>query len=1293
MTNLPDQFLLPKGRGRSFNERLETAFGFSTMRTPSHRSSRLCALWGLIVSAWVAGAGFAQAQALSVLHSFGAGASTPHSSLVQDGSGNSFGTTSSGGSAGHGTIYKVAPDGTTTILHSFGAAPVTLGGDSFPDGTVPTGNLILANDGNLYGTTADGGASFGAVYRISTSGVYSFIYVFAAQNSIASPAREQSAGVFPESGVIQGLDGNLYGTASQGGDNGTGVVFQLSLDGRTYTVLHSFGAIDPGTAVATQDAAYPYLGLVQDAQGNFYGATARGGSADTGAIYEITNSRQYTVLTNFPAPASTFSFNQSSAYILKCPGNFSPNSALVAGPDGNLYGTASSCNFGGGAIYKVTPQGVLTILHQFGDGTVPGDGGEPKFLTGTAAAFALPPRVNALILGADQKLYGTTALGGAANSGVIYQITTGGQYAIVHNFGDGSVANDGAQPVGLVQGTDGNFYGTTALGGDNTSGTVFKIVSALPEFTSPLHVWAALGAPFTYHITATQGPDTFAVGSLLAGSTLSGTSSISLGNTLPAGFSFDGVNTVSATPTTAGTFSMTLVASNSAGWTAAPLQVTVMATPVISSLLQAEGTTTGVPYQILATGSPTSFAATGLPPGVTVNYFNGEFIGTPTTPGTYHVTVSATNAAGTGSAVLTLTILSAAPTSSQQYTQIRSFNDGSVSGEGTFPGAMTKGTDGALYGVTAQGGVGGGGTVFSLLPSGVTRVVASFNGTNGSAPQGVMQTTDGTLYGTTATGGTAGLGVIFKITPDGTLTVIHNFGDGSVINDGANPQAGLILASDGNFYGTTQNGGSASSGTVFKMTPAGVVTILHSFGDGSVAHDGAQPVAPLTALTGITIFINNSGTVYPFIGTTLRGGAQDAGTIFGITSTGQVTIFHSFGDPTVANDGQLPHGALLYVPPGSGTLSSSTPLIYGTTTTGGAQHEGTLFACALGGTGMTILHSFGDGTVPHDGANPLSSLVLIPPSAVGGLVDSGGVSTAPVLCGTTQNGGAYASGTVFTCTFSTLTGTPTSSTTTILHNFSDPTVTNDGTTPLGGGVVLGPDNNVYGTTMSGGNSYGTAFAIQTNQSTYSNLIFTPLGWNYMGTLPAGMGFDSTTGTLTGMPSSSAALGTYSITIYNTASGGGQGNASSPQTINLQLSQTFASWASVHAVSSRVTSGSSGGPADGVPMALKYLFDVRNPSQPMSVADHAAMPAVGVDESSVPGTPYVALTYRQNAGMTGMTVSLESSDDMVNWSPVTGNALLQKQSGTDAATGDPMMEMGAPMDGSRHQFLRLKVTLQ
>jgi uncharacterized repeat protein (TIGR03803 family) len=200
--------------------------------------------------------------------------------------------------------------------------------------------------------------------------------------------------------------------------------------------------------------------------------------------------------------------------------------------------------------------------------------------------------------------------------------------------------------------------------------------------------------------------------------------------------------------------------------------------------------------------------------------------------------------------------------------------------DGQFPTAgLVQAINGDLYGTTEFGGVNGYGTVFKITPSGTLKTLYTFCSQTGcmdgyGPSAGLIQATNGDLYGTTRYGGINSEGTIFKITPSGTLKTLYSFCAQSGCPDGANPEAGLIQATDGDFYGTTYDGGANAAGTVFKMTPSGKLTTLYSFCSQSGCTDGEYPYAALVQET--------SGDLY---GATFQGGA------YGVTYDGFGTVF------------------------------------------------------------------------------------------------------------------------------------------------------------------------------------------------------------------------------------------------------------------------------------------------------------------------------------------------------------------------------------------------------------------
>jgi uncharacterized repeat protein (TIGR03803 family) len=204
---------------------------------------------------------------LTVLYSFSGGGdgAQPQAGLVRDSDGNLYGTTVAGGSNGSGTVFKLGTSHTLTVLYSFS------GGS---DGAHPLAGLVRDSDGNLYGTTPNGGGSgLGAVFKLDTSHTLTVLYSFAGGD-----------GANPYAGLVRDSDGNLYGTTPNGGGSGLGAVFKLDTS-HTLTVLHSFSG-------GTNDGATPYAGLVRDSDGNLYGTTVSGGSSNRGTVFVVSTTPQ-----------------------------------------------------------------------------------------------------------------------------------------------------------------------------------------------------------------------------------------------------------------------------------------------------------------------------------------------------------------------------------------------------------------------------------------------------------------------------------------------------------------------------------------------------------------------------------------------------------------------------------------------------------------------------------------------------------------------------------------------------------------------------------------------------------------------------------------------------------------------------------------------------------------------------------------------------------------------------------------------------------------------------------------
>jgi uncharacterized repeat protein (TIGR03803 family) len=351
----------------------------------------------------------AQAQTLTTLYSFtgGADGSHPTCRLVMDKSGNLYGVTATGGLYGGGTVFKVTPAGTETVIYAFGGnetgpeSGLTMAGNVLygatvegpegpgtvfqvtkkgaennlfyfngSDGWTPWGIPIRGGKGNLYGTTVMGGTyNAGIVYEITPAGTENILYSFTGG----------SDGGYPDAGVVRDGKGNLYGTTYQGGAYGVGTVFKVSPTGEE-TVLQSLGG---------QAGAYPFFaGLVMDTKGNLYGTAYDGGDWGFGTVFEVTKKGTFIVLYSFEG--------FDGAY---------PEAGLVLDPDGNVYGTTTSGGaFGQGTMFEVTPTGTETVLYSFTGGA----DGKP---------FA------GLVRDAQGNLYGTTEDGGAYGYGTVFKLT------------------------------------------------------------------------------------------------------------------------------------------------------------------------------------------------------------------------------------------------------------------------------------------------------------------------------------------------------------------------------------------------------------------------------------------------------------------------------------------------------------------------------------------------------------------------------------------------------------------------------------------------------------------------------------------------------------------------------------------------------------------------------------------------------------------------------------------------------------------------------------------------------
>ena len=378
--------------------------------------------------------------------------------LVQGDDGNFYGSTFVGGvtpssllDGGDGAIFRMTPDGEFTLLHSFGGTRSPFA--TSLDGTNPIGDLIKGADGSFYGATVSGGTidhiSNGTLFRITPSGALTTLYSFGSQGDfIQNDVLLWPDGRFPGAGLVQGRDGNFYGTTTDSGTNNYGTVFRLT-PGGVLGILHSFAAVDNG--FRNPDGALPYSELVEGSDGYFYGTASLGGVHGYGTVFKISPTGSFSTLHSFD----------------RATGGGLPTGGLLLASDGNFYGIANFGPGNNGVIFKMTPSGVLTALFSF-DGN---NGAEPR---------------GGLIQGTDGNFYGTTSGGGKTDTGnpsgwgTVFQVTPAGVMTTLHSFS----GPDGSQPQGtLVQGRDGYLYGTTSYGGPGFIpfevgtgyGTVFRL--------------------------------------------------------------------------------------------------------------------------------------------------------------------------------------------------------------------------------------------------------------------------------------------------------------------------------------------------------------------------------------------------------------------------------------------------------------------------------------------------------------------------------------------------------------------------------------------------------------------------------------------------------------------------------------------------------------------------------------------------------------------------------------------------------------------------------------------------
>jgi uncharacterized repeat protein (TIGR03803 family) len=379
----------------------------------------------------------ANAQTYVDLHDFncaieGCGP-TNVSLLAQGRDGNIYGTASSGGTHGDGTVFKITPKGALITLYNFSGS----------DGYFPQGGLVLGMDGNLYGTTEFATNNAGTIFKITPAGILTTLHTFAGGTT---------DGAWPLTSPTLGSDGNLYGVTGVNQGTQTGIAYEYSpISG--YKILGNLTNSLPGSAF--------WAPLIRGIDGSFYSTTYAGGTNGSGTVYSLSSTGSVNVIYDFDTTHGGWGY-----------------APVVQDSQGNLYGTeAQGGTLGGGVVFKVTTAGGITTLNNFTD-YCPGQ------------SYGCVP-VGGLVLGSDQNLYGSTYRGGPGNDGVLFKITKSGTYTqlVTLDGTDGAAIESTA-----IQHTNGIIYGVTSTGGAYGGGVLYSLNVGMKAFVALLFNSGKVGA-------------------------------------------------------------------------------------------------------------------------------------------------------------------------------------------------------------------------------------------------------------------------------------------------------------------------------------------------------------------------------------------------------------------------------------------------------------------------------------------------------------------------------------------------------------------------------------------------------------------------------------------------------------------------------------------------------------------------------------------------------------------------------------------------------------------------------
>ena len=792
---------------------------------------------GLFLAVMMA-VGWATAHAdVSVVANFVAApnGTAPQKGLILGSDGNFYGTTSRDGSGGAGTVFQITPTGTLKTLAAF---------DGGLKGGGPTISLFEGIAGDLYGATSYGGAfGQGTIFKVSPGG------------SLTTLASLNTTMGNSPNAVVQTADGSIFGETSSGGADYHGTLFKLT-PGGTLVVLTSFYVSNPGSLI---------LGI----DGNVYGTTASTGTGG-GTIFKVTPSGSFATLASFSMQVGR------------------PIGNLTQAEDGTFY-CAASGNYGplgGGTVFKLAPSGTVTVIATFDGtimaaptgvtmgsdgnlyGTTPGSSGSPPFLNGSLFKLTVSGTggVTTLVsyphetgdplgpftLGNDGNFYGTTiglasqtGTFSAVNAGTVFKLTPTGSATTIFSFTE----TNGVFPVGgLVQASDGNFYGTTSEGGTSNLGTVYRMTPS-GTLTDLVSFNGTNGSQASAAMI--QGLDGGLYGTTSSGgaANIGTVFRMTLNGTLMTLTSFNGTNGSSPLGPLIQTPDGTFYGTTSGGGVSSDGTVFKMTSSGdLTTMVSFSGADGADPWAALLLAT------------------DGNFYGTTVLGG------SATYGGGGGTAFRL--------TPTGDLTTLVSF----TRPNGYRPVvALTQGSDGDFYGTTSES-TSSYGTLFRLSPSGTVTTLMS-SGLGSYTRTGLVRDGDGNLYGTSVSGDTSGTGFVFKLTPSGSFINLGSIPP-PAFADRFYVVSNLIMASDGCLYGTTSESGPAGTGIVFKVGNSSQTINFPPIPPQSW-EEGSFNVAA-TASSGLPVsFAINSGP------------ATISGTTVTLTGAGTVTITASqIGDST-----------------------------------------------------------------------------------------------------------------------------------------------------------------------------------------------------------------------------------------------------------------------------------------------------------------------------------------------------------------------------------------------------------